>query len=402
MNMDEFLRLKGADLSAIIALVDSTVGLGAGEVLLAVGSLAEGMGTSKSDLDLLLITPRGESSLPSRREVPLVVGRCLIDVRILRLVEFEELLTSFETWLQSPWDVTNAVDFTLDERTLLHRVLHGRVLHKGKRERVTTRIPSRRDVARLKLQVARHASRTIQVDMVGYREVGDYRTLVFAAQELLGHAVDALLAGYQLTNPLIKWRSRMLGSMPSDWQQSLMVRSTGLTAEEQMWRLHRAPVRPDKKLALEYAFRITTFARAVFVWAELHLMKGSVLKRNPAVCPRMERNPRDPPLPYLDFDVDFFLAEGRVIIARLNEFDKTLKMSPREFALTLLFDGTTTAREAEIIVYGARRSKARSNAIERVISQVALAGLSCSPEGRQTSGQNYQSLHHSQAREKRS
>jgi len=386
MNLDEFLHLGGAELSAVIEQVESTVGLGAGEVLLAVGSLVEGMGTSKSDLDLLWITTRDESSLPSRAHVPLLVGRCLVDVQVWRLAAFEDLLTRFETWSKLPWDITHAANFTLDERTLLHRLLHGYVLYKGNGNRVTKRIPVRLDVARLKLQAARQASRTIQVDMVGYREIGDYRTLVFAAQEVLGHAVDALLAGYQLTNPLIKWRSRMLDSVPSDWELALTIRPTGLTAGEQMWRLHRAPSRPDKKIVLEHAFRITTFARAVFIWAERQLVKGSVITKKQCVWPTVEPHPNESPLPYLDFDVDFSLGEERVTVGRLNDFSGTLEMSQREFALTLLFDGTTTAREAEMIVWGSGGRRAKSSGIGQLAQRVALAGFSVASNGEQSIG----------------
>jgi hypothetical protein len=388
MNIDEFLRLGGAEMSTVIAEVNATVGLGARDVLLAVGSLVEGMGTSKSDLDLLLITSRSESSLHSLDHVPVIVGRCLVDVQIMPLIEFEELLTRFAIWSELPWNVTHAVKFTLDERNLLHRLLHGRVLHKGKSESVTTRIPRLEDLARLKLHVARQASRTIQVDMVGHRESRDYRTLVFAAQELLGHATDALLAGYQLTNPLVKWRSRMLDSVPSDWERRLSIRPTGLRARERAWRLHRAPEKPDEKPALEHALRITTFSRAVFMWAELRLVKRSTRKRTSVVWSRIQGKPHDCPLPYLDFDVDFFLGEDRVTIARLNEFDETVDISQREFDLILLFDGTTTGREAEHVINGARRGKVGSNVVDELVSRINRAGLCFSPSRRKSSDEN--------------
>lgn len=242
------------------------------------------------------------------------------------------------------------------------------------------RVPSLSALARLKLHVARQASRTTQVDMVGYREAGDYGSLVFAAQEVLGHAVDALLAGYRLTNPISKWRSRLLESLPPDWERSLAVRPTGLPAGQRVWSLHRAPERPDERPALEHAFRITTFARAVFTWAESSLIKGSSAPLRAAAWPRPERGSHDSPLPYLDFDVDFFLNDGRVTLARLNEFGETIEMSPREFALTLLFDGTTTAREAELVFDGNGRGRARPGAVERLLSRVARTGFSVSPE----------------------
>ena len=248
MRIDEFLRRRETQMPAVLASVDRAVGLIADDVLLAVGSIVEGLGNSRSDLDLLFITPRGESQA-TKSSVTLVVGKCIMDVAILGVNDVNKLFTRFEAWSNLPWNVTHAAPFTPEERILLHRLHHGMILHRGENEKVTSQIPSLSNLARLKLHVARQLARTIQVDMAGYREVGDFSSLVFAAQELLGHAVDALLAGHQITNFLPKWRSRLLKSLPSDWELSLAIRPTGLTAAQLVWSLHRAPARPDQKLA---------------------------------------------------------------------------------------------------------------------------------------------------------
>ncbi|ABD89412.1 hypothetical protein [Rhodopseudomonas palustris] len=377
MNMDEFLRLRGADVAAVVAKVAETVGLEAGDTLLAVGSIVEGLGNSKSDLDLFLITPRAEGAMPAHDSVVLVVGKCLIDLRALRSTEYGDLFSRFESWSRAPWNVTQAVKFTLDERTLLHRVLHGVPLYSGHGDRVAMPIPQSISLARLKFHVARQMARTIQVDLVGYRENRDYRSLGFAAQEVLGHAADALCAGYKMTNPLTKWRSRMLERVPFDWENALTMRPTGLTAGELVWNLHRAPAQPDEKLSLEHALRIVAFARAVFLWAELNLVNDSVAKPELNDWPQSTRQGPEPILPHLQFDVDFFLVDGRVTVARLNEFGEALDVLPREFALVLLCDGTTTVHEAEMVVYGHRTEGARH--IDHLLSEVARAGLAFHP-----------------------
>jgi hypothetical protein len=142
------------------------------------------------------------------------------------------------------------------------------------------------------------------------------------------------------------------------------------------WRLHRAPEQPEERLSLEHALRIITFARAVFTWAELQLVERSIAKQELNIWPNIERQPHDFTLPYLELDVDFFLTEEGVKVARLNEFIEPLEMSAREFALILLFDGTTTAREAEIVVYGYCSNDEESRNVDRLVSQVVRAGLS--------------------------
>jgi len=375
MTLDEFLQLRNTQLTTVVENMKKTVGLLPDDLLLAVGSIVEGQGNSRSDLDLLLVTPREFGSHAS-----FVAGRCIVDVRVLKVEELDKLLAVFENWSESPWQVTQAAPFTYDERILLHRLHHGLVLHRGENEQVAARIPSLLNLARLKLHVARQLARTIQVDMAGYRETQDYRSLVFAAQEVLGHAVDALLAGHRLTNPLPKWRSRLLESLPPDWEICLGHRPTGLSAAELFWRLHRAPLRAGRESSLKHALRITTFARAVFHWAETTLV-GAGVKLRTKTWPRTGRKSREAPLPYLDFDVDFFLTNGHVTVARLNEFSGTLKMSATEFAMALLFDGTTTPSDAERFIYGSRETKKRPR-IDNLVSAVARAGFHVSPDSR--------------------
>lgn len=365
MDLDVFLALRETSLNAVLAKADEALALNADEVLLAVGSLVEGWGTVKSDLDLIWITPRGEESLPPREHVTLVVGRCLVDLRVLRLSELEELLDRFETWAGLPWNLTHAVKFSIQDRTLLHRLIHCRLLHEDKDRPLASRKPSPADLARLKLHVARQDARTIQVDMVGYRTVGDFRSLAFAAQALLGHAVDALLAGHQRTNPLVKWRSRMLEALPLDWERSLPIRPTGLTASEVVWGLHRVPEHPDEALVLEHAYLITTFARAVFAWAELQLVNGVVpLLRT--TWAGGEHQPNGAALAPLDFDVDFALCGDRFLVARLNEFEEAVELTPQEFVLALLFDGRMTATEADRTVDGTPNGGGAARLVERL------------------------------------
>ncbi|HXA16681.1 MAG TPA: hypothetical protein VN380_06810 [Thermoanaerobaculia bacterium] len=375
MDLVEFLTLRDAGLPSVIEKVHESIGLRDDDVLLAVGSLVEGLGNSKSDVDLLLITRREIGAHPAT----LVVDRCLVDLRVLHARDVEELLLRFDAWSRLEWAVTHAVKFTLDERTLLHRILNGYPLYNGRRNRVMKRLPQPRDLARLKLHVARQASRTIQVDMAGYRETGDYRSMVFAAQEVAGHAVDALAAGYELTNPLIKWRSRMLDAVPDDWEGSLMTRPTGLKAGEFIWRLHRAPEWPDRASTSKHALRITTFARAVFLSAEFRLLGApaalkEAFRRFPRGKMRSTARDSEAALPYLDFDVDFVLSETGAALGRLNEFGEPIELPPCEFAVALFFDGITTARDAATRVYGSSAKKVLKN-VDNVLSRITEAGF---------------------------
>lgn len=362
------LSRLGTDSEAVVRSVDAAVGLTAGHLLLAVGSVVEGLGTSKSDVDLLLIvTDEAESALPEG-EIAWTLGRCIVDVRIVRAETVAKLLCRLRDWAQLPWDVSKAAGFSHEDRVLLHRLLRGcRLFPRGEAPRFDYR-PAEADLARLKLQVARHLARTIQVDMVGYRDNGDYPSLVFAAQELLGHAVDGLLAGHRVTNPAPKWRSRLLESLPARWSDPIATRWTGLPAHRVYWQLHRAPAEPEPGPALEHATRCTCFARAVCAWAEARLVTGTAsepvrlawsgdgsrpqearpYEASPHEARPHDARPYEASPPGLELDVDFRIGDAKVTLARLNEFGGSLTVTAQEFAVLLLLDGQTSVPGAEV------------------------------------------------------
>lgn len=360
IELEDFLKLRGTTLSHVVEKARSSLALAADDCLFSAGSLVEGLGTTKSDVDLLWLTELDPKSIPPAEQLTWVVGRCLVEVQAVTLSALRELLSRLKTWARLPWDTTHDAKFSFDERKLLHRFLHARPLH-GDASHLN---PSAVDLTRLKLHVARQYSRTIQVDMVGNRDAGDLRSLVYAAQELLGHAVDALTAGYGFTNPIPKWRSRLLDQIPAGWERSLPIRPEGLTASEKVWQLHRAPERSDEQVVLDHAFRISAFARAVFAWAEMRLVNGS----RDELIDQSLFNPQSTghELPYLDFDVDFRIIDGRVFMGRLNEVGEPVILWPHEFAVALLCDGVTTVTETE--------------PVRRLFSALDHAGLSVARE----------------------
>lgn len=375
MDLDQFLVRRDVDLPTLVDRVNAQVGLLPADVLIAVGSLVEGLGTTKSDLDLLLVTAR-PGAHPSGSEVAVVAGRCLVDVRVLPVDEIAELVGKVEDWYRSPWDVTHALRFTIKDRLLLHRLLRGRRLA-GENGDGTggIRWPREEVLARLKLQVARQHARTVQVDMAGHRDMNDWHSLVYAAQDLLGAAVDALTAGYGLTNPYSKWRSRMLERVPGGWEHDLGARPDGLSAAEAVWRLHHTPERPDREAALEHAFRISAFCRMVFGWAERRLVLNSAAAEGAdRSWPREKPRPGAERLPFLDLDVDFQLAGEQVLLGRLNEFAPPARLSRAEFGLALLFDGITTVHEADAVFQG-RVPGGDHGPARTLIAKLSAAGL---------------------------
>jgi hypothetical protein len=344
VNIAGFLSRHGITLEAVVAEAKAAVRLSPGDVLFVSGSLAEGLGNEKSDLDLFLLTPRTDIQFTSLNDVTVVVGPCVVDIRVVQHAAVEELLGHFDRWARQPRMARKAFEFVEDDRRLLHRLKIGQALF-GEDDfgRLQSRIDAA-DLARHKLDWARHLAEAIQVDLAGLLVERDPYTMLFAAQDLLGQTIDGLLAGHGFTNPGQKWRARQLGLLPDTWELDLPGRRSGLSPIDRYLSLHRAPESLTLGTALHHALRIVAFSRRVFPWAE-HKLLGPRERLPPALVAG------DPPipqkaLPHLDLDVEVRYRDGGFELRRLNEEGAAFQLSPQSFSLLSLFDGETSRERA--------------------------------------------------------
>jgi hypothetical protein len=360
-----FLQQGGSTSAEVLGRVKNLIGIEPTDTLLAVGSVPEGHGTPMSDLDLILITDRDPTMRPQAAAV--IAGRRVVDVLVLRRTTATELLGRLREWNEQRRDLSLPAEFDLSERTRLHRLTCG-VRLAGRR--LENKPSDRAALANLKLHVARHAARTVQVDLVGYRSVADYVSMCYATQDLLGHALDALLAGHGETNPTPKWRNRFLDRLPTDWESELPARPSGSSASALAWELHRLPVSPEPGLSMAQALRVTAFARRVFLWAEWKLLRGGTVALGPVQSPPGASS--SPALPSLDLDVDFAGTNGRWRLGRLNAFGQTLDVDDEGMAIALQCDGISRLDEA---TSAPGSSGERSGRVPAFLTSLREAGL---------------------------
>lgn len=348
MDYQDYLAFKKTSGQAIREAATLLAGYTGQEVLLAVGSVAEGLGNSKSDLDLIMVSPHPEKAdEASNTECSWVSGDCIVDLQILKATDVRTLIGRLNDWADETWNVSSAASFSADELLLLHRLACGISLSPSPSLQQEEGLePDLQKVARLKLHMARHMARTVQVDMVGYKRSDDWYSLIYASQDLLGHAVDGLLAAFHKTNPNPKWRSRLLRELPHDWAHRIVSRSLGRDACQAVWEMHCAPRGIDEAATIAHASRTTTFGRAVFAWAECALVYDLGEALPLPSWPEKTADQPHSPLGCLELDVDFVLGAEGVHIARLNEFEAALQTSMDEFSIILQHDGITTRQEA--------------------------------------------------------
>jgi hypothetical protein len=295
-------------------------------------------------------------------------------------IELEELLSKFENWKKQSWAIAISSDLIESERRLLHRLLHRIPLKHNKCDTLQSLDSiSKEDLSRLKYQVARHAARTVQVDMMGHKLSGDYRSLLYASQELLRHAVDSLLANNYNTNTYIKWHSRFL-DIQTDFGLSLLNNKfDNILIRDIVWDFHKFPDYSNINEVSRQVYRISAFCKYVFFLSELRLVHPENLND---VCKINYQKDYptsvQPPLPLLEIDLDFAIDGQNIIIGRLNEYGDNITVNFEEFSLLLMLDGETKADQAIASLYGKNRQEEGMTILKNLLQQCEQQQLTLS------------------------
>ena len=329
--------------------ISNELGFAEGDLLVACGSLAEGLGNKKSDLDLCLLTERAPLKPdPSANRAVVIGGRLVSDVLFVHPDAVRELGGKLGALYAGKRDLRAAAKlFTYFEHRLMHRLSNCVILQPShdaieRCRSVAGLIPSHL-LGRLKLDRAHYEASALQLDLAGLRDEAQWASMIFASQEILGWAIDGLLGAHGFTNPTPKWRIKLLEYL----EESSIGLLPGFAARspvELVLELNRAPAIATRESAGAYALRIIGFSRAVFFWGE-KAVAGAQTVPNFASPPLAGDDVQDL-LPALDIDVDFKPANGGFDLIRKNRPEGRLHLRSEEAALACIFNGTTTAAQA--------------------------------------------------------
>lgn len=191
------------DLETIVAAIDSALPLLPGDTsycLLLIGSWSLNLGTPTSDVDLLLVSEQRmgntQALLAFQRQVALTLG--WVQIENINHEEFGKLMSK----AQLP-DYTSLSSRTLE---LIYKYACPKVLHGQDLFQVLTDQFSLEDFSRKIADYYFSRSLNVYQDVLGARLSEDHRSAVIAVRELVGLAVDALLALQGDAYPKPKWR----------------------------------------------------------------------------------------------------------------------------------------------------------------------------------------------------
>ena len=129
MDLVEFLRRRGIKLDDVAARARETLSLTDEDVVFACGSLVEGLGNEKSDIDLFLVTSRRDLKLTSLSDTVVVVGSCFCDVNVIDRAVFEKAIDGFAQWAAQPRLPRSSKQISEYDRRMLQRTLGGLPIH---------------------------------------------------------------------------------------------------------------------------------------------------------------------------------------------------------------------------------------------------------------------------------
>lgn len=368
MDLTQFLFRRGTSLAGLRAAIIRALSVNAEEIVFISGSLVEGFGNSSSDLDVYVIAPYNN---PLRVLDQDFLEKLTIDVSFHDLGHINNLLTRFVGFSSGPKDTRKSWKFNLDERHLLHRICIGIPLWNCDAFQGLKASVPKLALARHKLDHSLHAVKRFQVDLAGCRSAGDWRTMLLAAQQLLGHTIDGLLAAYFETNPTLKWRFRLLQRLPSTWEKSLPGRMSDLSAADEYLALLRLPELLNAHTALQYSLRVVTFARRVFTWATWRLSQSASINEL-FTGQQCTVRPSGPPLFHLALDVLIVYSDSRFQARRLTSAEQPFDVSATAASLLCLFDGSTSGADATANLPGTENE--RQIALSDLIAVISHVG----------------------------
>lgn len=210
MFLDEFLRSHGVDFTQLCCLVREYTQITDDEILYATGSLVEGLGNHRSDVDVYLVSDR---DLADRCTVGSIIilplSSCTIDIEVVSSRRIDDLIRRLSQYPpEGQRDPRrSALAFSPGELKLLHNLVIGIPINVGNDsfQALRSRIDPRA-ISRCLFDYNAVLIDVLHTDILGLLESGDF----YSARSLIGNFLfslaGAFLAVLGNTNPAEKWR----------------------------------------------------------------------------------------------------------------------------------------------------------------------------------------------------
>jgi hypothetical protein len=354
-----------------------------GEVLFLSGSLVENLGNRLSDVDAYVISERALAGQFGRRTNAFEFNGLMVDLQPVRKSEVDELVERLDSLPRQAPLVSRRFNFT--EWQFLQRLSIGQALAGERTFAAVQQRVTNQSLARFKLEWATEWITRLQIDLAGLRAALDWQSMLFLAQQVLGYAIDCLLAAHGLTNPSPRWRVRLLHRLPSDWESVLPGRHHGLSAADRYLTLSQTPATLDANSVYAYALRALSFSRVVVPWAEWRLRSDTPCTSPMSYLGVQHEVHGGSRLPCLALDVQIRHDGGRFLLSRIDAPRLLLPISATLASILSLHDGETLSTAVDQVIATSGEPSIRRGDVEALLDhwQLVAPPFAVTPAPRQ-------------------
>jgi hypothetical protein len=285
MFLDTFLRRHRLTPGDLAAAVREHLAPAGGEACYVTGSLVEGLGNGRSDIDVYLVTDRDLSDrLLSGKVAILPLGSAALDLEVLSRARVETLL---ERLAQFPSDQArdhriSALAFSQPELKFLHNLAIGTALvneraHRGLVSRVDARA-----IARIHFDYSLAWADTLHTDLLGLLEERDHASARYLLASFAGHVAAMFLAATGNTNPAEKWRVRKLAALAQSGADERLPGGRDVASTAAAFESLCVSCEANGPAVRAQFARMLRIAYAVIPWGQRRFLSGEPLapKRN--------------------------------------------------------------------------------------------------------------------------
>ncbi|WP_420412400.1 hypothetical protein [Roseibium sp.] len=341
LNLSQFLLKRHLSIDAITEGLCAALGFEYGDILIAVGSLAEELGNERSDFDIMLVTSRTNFTFTYPNVIVATIADITVDIAVVQNSWATQTINKIKSFGDNYTDPRNAGEFSRQEIQFLHRVCNCMVLAGHDSASQLRAQIAFSHLIRQRFSNAFHELKCLVVDLVGFEEERDWQSCIMVAQLILDYSIECLLASFQLTNPSAKWRARLLGKIPQNWEDRLPGAFSKRSAITVYYDLLRSPTTIDTESAQIYCNKICSFMRKVLAlgsWRTSNDKNDTDLRWYRGETGALET------FPVLDSSIFFYYQEETFIGFNLRHKEPYLhKLSPKDVGLLCYYDGGTHA-----------------------------------------------------------
>ncbi|HSC79327.1 MAG TPA: hypothetical protein VLC08_03145 [Chitinolyticbacter sp.] len=352
MDIHAYLERHDTELEALSCMLLEETGACGDEVLYVTGSLVEGLGNLRSDIDVYLITARAFDARTDFASVLIIpFEACPVDVEIVAPERIEVLIGRLARFAPDH-DVDprrTATAFSAAELKLLHNLCQGAPLFGAARLAGWQARIVQRTLSRILFDLSQVYLGMLHLDILGQLEDGDAASAAQMIEQYRGHLIGALLAVLGNTNPADKWRLRLLERLTAGRHATDLPPGYDLPGIVRQLRGFRAP-RSSVLVAFEAFMALQRLAHVIVPWGQRRFADPAA-QHSAGIPARPAQAPPSLPdgdgvLPALSTELSLhFCGPDAYRLTALDEHC-VIEVNQQAYAILLCFDGKTTLNQA--------------------------------------------------------